>query len=631
MPTPRYEFAPWVIDTDHGDKRYLLAPNLSVLEIPKLLNLCLLPRHQLTDFVAAGCLVEVGSFRETNSFPELTTDARGAVVSQYDYDAIHQLVASLNHFTTYDWGLVTSLDSICARPPEYVVILNTRDSQWHASSLTQHLSQSQIIWSGESLEGPHLGPVFRSAQDIERYKKGTFQWSYNEALRSFGIYEHGVSIHNRVKSDPALVAQIVSELLTDQALTCAVIDSDAERSSIKSTRKTLWPAVLPGTDAPCDLDAYRWSKGLFSRFEIERHYGCFFGFCSIPAGGDADLEVCGGKGLDSASAELSTFGEAIERFSAWLGDSSETPLLNARPDIAPERFHPFGSPWEDYIAEGNTSDASVKARDEATQGTVLLPADLCIDRSLRRDRSKVISGSSTSGLAAFTTKRGAVLRGALELIERDNFYVGLAHLQRGELIVPGDIPEDEHLPHLLNLISNLEDHKFRASMVRYVSDFDIPMVHTFLWDSAGCAMSRGSGSSASWALAATKSLMEAIQISLQHAFIRDHGESVESDREFTAWTRTDVTDVLRAHCASFVRKPIGSYSNLSDEDHLYRVIAETIKRNERGLYVVDLPPILPGWFAVRALIPGMAINATPSQSDGGRKLLGARFCHGVPI
>ena len=264
--------------------------------------------------------------------------------------------------------------------------------------------------------------------------------------------------------------------------------------------------------------------------------------------------------------------------------------------------------------------------DEVSRSLVAVPRVLVPVPHRPTPGEWVPTGSSSSGLAAYVHREGAVLRGALEVIERDNLYRALVQLGPGERLDPHRLPPTGRHEELASLLAELERLGLRAWLVRHPGMEGVPIVHAFLWEATITTMSRGTGSGTTWATAALKALLEAMQLRLQHRLVREQGTETDVDPGYVAWSRPDVGARLIAYLEQLPAAS-GEHFEPGDEARLLQRLRSTLP----ALLVADLPCPVRNWSVVHVLIPGATCVCVASDSAGGRPLLDPRFEHPIPI
>ncbi|WP_438010427.1 YcaO-like family protein [Sorangium sp. So ce321] len=628
MSTAR-RLAPWTVARAAADGTLVLGPRLSVVQLSSM----------RLDTIAPGAWDELRAMgfadeppREgprderpapTASFARIAPGtATGALVAREFAGEAHALARQLDALAPERaWEVV---DEPPRAPGALALVLQAVEPRRPDAARALLSAGVAILWAGECSEGLHVGPLLRSPRDLDAYLEATHGWAFAVELQRMGFAEGWpLSLVPAIRRDAAAAAAAAARVLRAPAGTCVLVDGMRE--------VRLWTALESAPEArEALLSAQTWSKGMLADLRLERSVDVgpvWVASCRSPAGADAYLEGNFGKGTSPEEARTTAVGEAIERFGAFLGVRSEAVgEAPAGAEQYPLRcFHPFGPAYDAYCARGEPADAMTQVRDEISGRDVWAPAALVHEPYTPAPPFAATTGSTSCGLAAYTSRRGAVLRGALETLERDNFYPNFLHLRPGERIALDDLPGAPRSGDLRDLAGALRGLGMTWWLVRYPDERELPIVHAFLLDAAGAAMSRGVGSAHSWATAAVKALLEAVQLREQFALLAEEGPSSPADAGYEAWSTPEVIGEIRAYLERL--GPAGRLDDLPDDDALYA----RLRARVGALLVKDFPCPVVGFSAVRVLIPGATCHGSASDSAGGRRLLGAAFRHPVPV
>lgn len=478
----------------------------------------------------------------------------------------------------------------------------------------------RVLWFGETREGLQVGPLFETPADVRAYTEATSQWGSARELRRLGFRAAWpLSLIDRALADPRPIARAIRRVLGDPK-SCVLLPSNRQ---VK-----LWTEVRSRPVPFADLRrTQRWPKGLFSDLRVERlPGGGFLASCAPPCRGIAFLEGCNGKGFDRSHALLTAMGEAIERFSA---NEAGLALPHDRPapsDYPLSDFHPREDRrYKAYLEAGSPPLCGYPASDALSGRPARVPECL-VPFPYLPPRNRPAFASDTAGLAAYPSRAGAILRGATEILERNNFYPHFLH-QRPAI----DLGEDRDAlgPRVAERIARLERSlPARVWLLEYPEAHGLPIVHAFLLDRRAGHMSRGAGAGTTVASAAERALLEALMSRAQHEHIR-HTPGLRGQGGFRDWARpAHVRDLI----AYLDRHPKGASTArpAADEAALFDRLTAFLRAREVPLLVADLPCPVEGWSAVRVLLPGLTCHGDASRSAGGRALLDAPFRLRIP-
>lgn len=247
----------------------------------------------------------------------------------------------------------------------------------------------------------------------------------------------------------------------------------------------------------------------------------FFRFVGRPAD-DNKLGFGGAISLDETRARIKALGEMFERISMvearkTVVRESYDKLKKSAEAMNPLEFDDFTPeqrkhPW---FARYNYDEKSVlrwvKGFELQTGREILVPQQL-VEFSLPPKNEAIIRITTSSGTAGWPDSRGAILRGILELIERDAIMTSWFKGKKLNRIAISGFPED-----VVELCRILDKYQIRLELFDATSDIPIPVVVAVLTDCAAhptCYISFGSKASATWEEAAVGAIEEGMMIRL---------------------------------------------------------------------------------------------------------------------
>lgn len=639
---------PWVIEKRVSGKndRVLLGPRLQALQINQPLEQVKYDDEALQILLRNGFLtyskdsdIAQSSLRAKQYYEQYRdTEALpfAYVVSpKYQEAALSLLDALYQAKSPYRWVLLPSLsdfldlpfsEQIRDEPLPLLIILDDVETHVPYQKVKNLFGRARIMWFGECAEGTHAGPIFETPEDVKRYVESTGNWAFAQTLKNMGFHsEWPLPIFRWLYSDPTAVAKAIIALEETPPDTCCLIDG--------ARLVSLWTA-LRDMARPFEwlLTNQQWSKGIFKNLRIEELSdisGVFLGVCQTPCSSISLLEWNSGKGLGKADAEISTLGEAIERFAAWEANQlmHQRNLAQFPVTFELKDFHPFGVAWESYCSNGMPPLPQVSTVDEISDTTVGVPACLIPFPYLPQDGLKSATTNSTTGLAAYPTRTGAVVRGALEVLERHNFYPAFLHQQAGFRIDPIQLPH--HTPATADiqyLMAQVERLQIKSWLIVYENEFCLPITHAFLYDQPKAKLSRGSGSGSSITIAAKKAILEALQIRDQHE--RDAPSSLGDS--YANWTKENVLRQIIDYLDHLPTLQQIPWVEPCEDEVLLAYIKATLAKQGLPLLSCDLPCPVGNWSVVRVLIPGLTTIQYASNSAGGRRVMHPVFTYKIP-
>ncbi|MHB8294505.1 MAG: YcaO-like family protein [Acidimicrobiales bacterium] len=508
---------------------------------------------------------------------------------------------------------------------EIILPLSFTEPRGGGRDLRRYLaSGTTVIWSGECDEGPHVGPFLSSMSDWDSYELATMGWSSAATLAALGFDEWPNTVPLVAMTDPERVISAVVALAAASPGTCELL---------RSTRGTrcLWTLSNAATPQAWNLDEQRWGKGLLRQlrtFPSDLVRGVVLGTCLTPAPGlPADLEVNSGKGIDKESAVTTTIGEALERFSALAANGS---LSRLRPDVSSIRhlsladFHPWGDPYEEYLAAGSPPLPEVVAAVSGTGGTAAVPECLVPFPYLGNNGTRP-TFNDTAGLACHTEPAEARIRAASELLERNSLYVHLLHEAQGRALSVSGL--DLGSAGLAELAARAAPgaHE-RIWLIRYETwEHLFFIVHAFYRPLDGAYIARSSGSGFTMSSAVRAALLEVAQTREQ----KERGHPKRLGCGHAAWSTPEVVDRVSAYLDA--QLPSTAVDGIEPAGAMRMPILEQVYRQLGSeMLIVELPVDIPGRTTVRVLGPRLVCNPYTSNSAGGRKLVRRSFPYDIP-
>lgn len=624
---------PWVVTVPatlpSGGGHYLLGPKLVLLHISSQdLDAIDVDDASRATLLHDGFIEEPGAYEapRRRDSPPLAPTSRHIIAAP---DSLEEAAALADALVALDpehpWTVHHAVpDAPPHGPRGTLLLLGHREAIDPEPIVAPLLSAWNVLWCGEGSDGPHVGPHFDALEQVREYVRASTQWSNHAPLVALGFSQLPLTVTRWIRSDPHAVARAVQHVVARSCGPCVRL----EDGSVVVPWSLACRAPM---SAESLFETQRWSKGLLRDYTIEQSVDSplvFFGSCSTPCGADPFLEGNFGKGMSEEEARVTTVGEAVERFAAFVGSRRELPPVGVEVTrhYRLEDFHPFGPGYDAYIESGRPPLPATPIWDEVSRSMVSVPRVLVPVPYRPAADERVPTGSSSTGLAAYSDRAGAILRGALEVLERHNLYRPLLQLEPGQRLDPARLPASGRHRELMRLVGEIERLGFRLWLVRFPSKDGIPIVHAFLWEAAITTMSRGTGSGTHWATAALKATLEALQLRLQHQLVREQGAGTDVDPGYVAWSTPRVGHQLVSHLESFPESTDALPDFLDEAELLGH-----LKAAQEAILVAELPCPVRGWSVLHVMIPGTTCVCVPSRSAGGQALLDARFGHAIPI
>ena len=633
---PDLTLAPWVLKKSN----YLLGPRLTLIRLPEnFKNLSATLSSSQYKILQEKNFTWWGGhpFFDSNveEYEDKDEDAYNFIwlSASHLFNDAYLLKESLEKIDGQRWRIIRRKDQIYRRENSknpnkriYLIYFSDKENINLKSNLKllEGLLQKnvRILWFGETIEGLCIGPIIDSVESLRDYLRATLEWVSAQTLINHGFKNYWpLSIRYHLYKNREKLARTILETIEFSGNYAYLLEEER--------KVCLWTQLTKNKIPEHELRAYQvWSKGFIKNLAIispKEISPIFLSKCHSPCKNTYYLEVNSGKGISYQKAFISLIGEAVERFSSWQANMMSRAHNEKHYEL--RDFHPFGAEWESYQEKGEPSIPSLYVRD-LTQGNISIAVPACLvpfpyERGIAEQRA---TSSFTAGLAVYNNQAGAILRGALELVERNNFYPAFMNKLPGyRLLLSQPSKGVGGLPNkLLALIKDLAKNEIEVWPIIYKDSFNLPIVHCFLLDKSFNFFSRGSGSAGTLLKAWLMALLEAIQVLLQ---LRSKYSSRKLE-ELEDWCSKEITREILDYLESFesLHLSINSYfMQEPNEDELLLKVQKNLKQAGYHLLIADLPCPISEWYAIRALIPGFTLHQYPSQSEGGKKIINAQF------
>ncbi len=244
--------------------------------------------------------------------------------------------------------------------------------------------------------------------------------------------------------------------------------------------------------------------------------------CATP-----DQHMAGGMSASSdGDALVSALAESLERF-IWFSDhhwlkhgermSTKEVTQTGKSFVSPVRFAGFSAEQRAQSTRLKLTDDSVfnwiKAWSVINKEQVLAPAQIFLSgRDGQFKDEPMIRTPITTGLATWPTKEGAILRGVLEIVERDAYMIAWLNQLRLPRLDLEKIASSR--PSLLNLIERCRQYGLEPRAIRLATDAPTYAVCASVEDTYGNAPGITIGLKAHYDLgrAIEGALLEALRI-----------------------------------------------------------------------------------------------------------------------
>ena len=490
-------------------------------------------------------------------------------------------------------------------PPPYVLPVAHRTSELPPSP--PYADAAAVLHLGEAFEGTYVtGPGGRGPGACP----GT-RWAFEARLDSLGFAARPLPFVHRLRTDPDGLVRAV--------LTALALGPD-EAVLVHEGRTVAF--CTPGAVGTAPFghisDGQAWTFGMVRGLTVRPGTvpGSHVATCRTPAAGQDHLEGNSGKGMSAEAAARGAVGEALERYAAYEANRSLPPAPGAVRRLGLAGFHPYGPAWERHRAAGERPVRYAEGVDLADGSAIAVPKALVVFPCTDPDRP---TDGTTTGLAAGPDTGTAALRGLREVLERHRLYGSFTRLRPAVRL--------DHTPALARLGL---DGAFRGEVwALHWPDPNVPLpdVHAFHHDPRIGTLVRASGSGLTFEEALDSAVTELCQVHFEA--VRAHGAGRPAGPAHAAWARPDVVEEARGYLDAQPYAQPYPIPYTTEDEQFTRLVGLLAERGTAPV-AVRLPLRGPDWTVVRVLVPGATTSTYPSDSRGGRRLLGARWTYGIP-
>lgn len=186
---------------------------------------------------------------------------------------------------------------------------------------------------------------------------------------------------------------------------------------------------------------------------IFRGYSSFLFEKDVLIGGSVVKVTGQGVSEDVSTALSMAIGEMLERLISGVLDANKAIFLMAPIDVMgkypvvyPPKYHNFLNVQKDMYKELNHNPKVkinwVKGENLITNQTTFIPRQMTSWLAEKRRFTNVVVHTTSNGSAGYFTKDGAVLRGLLEVVQRDGFLVHWLTTTPPQLVENSTLPQN---------------------------------------------------------------------------------------------------------------------------------------------------------------------------------------------
>ncbi|UTH74197.1 YcaO-like family protein [Chromobacterium sp. IIBBL 290-4] len=492
------------------------------------------------------------------------------------------------------------------------VVLMQTDGRKAIEQALEGALEFPIVWSGESEEGFHIGPVFAGESDVQAYLEVLARCRPLAEIESLvGWREVPTSAGFWVRHPQRLEAAVVQLLdSADPCRTAVLLESGR-------TVALGWPTDLEPLRPTDTADLHAWSKGVLYGADDQQcdELGICHRSALVPHIQPDELAVCSGKGSKPAAAAIRLIGECVERLSAWgSAPCVRTSEKTAKQALSDEHWH-----VERIVGVTDQAGPEVEVVNLLdSSDRRLVPHELVVLGPFDAGRR---FRSDTTGLAAHTSLREAHRTALYECIERHNFYPGITHLASAV-----------RCAELEQAFSSRRTHtsrgaEYQALVFTYPERLHAPVAHCFVFDHLRGLWTRGTGSGISMEAAAEAAYIEAAQLLLRLSAELHGGDQLSL--EYQGCVDPVAFHLLHGYLMSQPTLSLQKFERLVDATDLETSLG-SLRDHGYSAYVYDFPKIFSSWWACRVIVPDFARSQSGS-SPVGRTLIGDHLPFVLPF
>ena len=240
LATYTYYLAPWIVQKDN----VLLGHRLSAIRVPHL-NFSNIPINKLDNLIQNNFILDQKNIvNNKNSllqeWEEKSFDMSLNWIWVSDASFLKSALLLKKYLSCSDlfghWGITTDKNiisnSLSANPSKKPFLIRLSHQESIENEIIKNIyagliDETQIIWVGETTEGPHIGPIIQTYQDLEKYHVATKTWHFSQKLIEFGFKDFWPSsIYLSLISDPQKIANAILEIINASPETCFLVEEN---------------------------------------------------------------------------------------------------------------------------------------------------------------------------------------------------------------------------------------------------------------------------------------------------------------------------------------------------------------------------------------------------------------------
>lgn len=313
-----------------------------------------------------------------------------------------------------------------------------------------------------------------------------------------------------------------------------------------------------------------------------------------------NLSFHGGKGINRISAQLSAYGEAVERYSA---STIEKIIRTTTNDLNKNNAVYLDPKYLSNIKLDPTQTIEwVVGQDINSKDDILIPANAVLFPYTKENDLEFMP-QTTTGLASGITLNEALEHAILEVLERNSYsLVHKSLLPVTDIEIDFEKMNDE----ILNIINKLTKRNIKIEATLLPENNNVFIVHIVLVSSTYPMFTHGSGAGLDFTTAFKRALTEAVQMRTSQLLIKSQNQMNTSPDNNVAYQWGIGNTNLVAPFRHGITHTKISYSDLfeSKSTSLSNILDDLNKKNFRTYYV-DLTKNETKLHVVKVIIPGM--------------------------
>ncbi|CUW14494.1 hypothetical protein C122C_0067 [Leuconostoc gelidum subsp. gasicomitatum] len=338
-----------------------------------------------------------------------------------------------------------------------------------------------------------------------------------------------------------------------------------------------------------------------------------------------NLSFHGGKGISKLKAQMSAFGEAVERYSA---NTSDNMILETSQNLDTTNINYLEpNTLSENIISSNTLLEWIEGRDLLRNKITLIPANAVLFPYTGNIGYEFMP-QSTTGLASGKILREAINHAIMEVLERNSYSLVHKSMLPTKDITIGSANFDVHI---MKLIKNLKERNISVEATLLPENHDIFVVHVLLISNNYPKFTHGSGAGLDFETAFKRALTESIQMRTSQILIRDQKQiMVSSDNNVAYKWGIGDQKLVQPFRHNVEHEKITDIVLKNSHVLSLKEVITNLKTENFDIFYVDLTKIETKLNVVKVIIPGMQ-DIDPYNKMKTKRLLELGFKNHLPM